>query len=73
MTFEEYIEKSFTNYLNRTSDDIRLGQVLFNTLAMSDRSILAQNVVETYRDPYLNNENVGAFLIYVAENWHETP
>lgn len=66
MTLKAYIKLSERRrMLNRNE---RSGQAYFNTLA-DVRPSLAEEVRATTLDPFYDDANLAAFLVWVGEHW----
>lgn len=52
----------------KSTDDQRMGQFLFNTLHAVNPE-LANEIRSGELDPFYDDEKVGAFLVYVLDNW----
>lgn len=71
MTFEEYVVAASNYAVNNKNE--RMGQAYFNTLVFNREEIAAEIVLDANAgypvDPYYNDKNLPAFLVYVASQW----
>jgi hypothetical protein len=67
MTFEEYHNKAARTYADYAWKGIRAGQHYSNVLFMVNQKLY--HAVPKELDPFYNDEKLGEFLTWVAENW----